>query len=97
MLRKFYLRLLGYREYKPFRHPLADRTAKPGRDPLEVERRKTKQAVLQAHIDAARERRDAETEWKQELAAKKTERRLNSMIEEFEMVVDRRGYEAGIW
>jgi hypothetical protein len=76
-----------------FVHPLANRAPKPGRTPIEVERREYKQALTQAHIDAYRERRDAEAEREKGLAVK---RRIEGFIESAMMIVDRRLYERGL-
>lgn len=78
---------------KKFVHPLQERAPKPGRTPVEIERREYKQTLTQAHIDAARERRDAEEERERGLVVK---RRIEGFIEYATVLVDRVMYEGGL-
>lgn len=79
--------------HREFRHPLADRVAPMGRDPKAVETRKWKQSLAQAHVDAARERRDAEEERQMGLGVK---RQVEGFIREAELAVDRAFYMNGL-
>lgn len=106
---QIFLTLTGHKpEWTDRRHPLSRAKVHYGRDPEQIKRRIHKQAVIQQHIEAYRERLDNTNELQREgrelaatLAAMQmkqheAERRLDSTIEQIALLVDRRLYEAGL-
>jgi hypothetical protein len=96
MIRKFYLRLLGYRELQP--HPLK---------PLAINLNDAKRNYLQLQIAKHRDLEQARLERESRNAATAmqvakvveengVEERLSSVITEFEMAVDRVMYKHGL-
>lgn len=108
-LHRFFLQVRGYRpEWSDRQHPLSTHKPRAGRDPVEIRRRQHRQAILQAHVHLHRDRIHPIEPLKREgrelaselemirMKEREAERRLNSVVEQIALLVDRRLYQAGL-
>lgn len=108
-LHRFFLQVRGYRpEWSDRQHPLSIHKPRPGRTPIDIQRREHRQAILQHHIAYHRDRLHPLEPLKREgrelaaelemvrLKEREAERLLNSVIEECFLAVDRVMYQAGL-
>lgn len=93
MLRRFYLRLLGYKVHVPYIHPLQPRARA-----VSDSKRNYLQLQIAKHRDLEHNRRlDSQPERCYSQPGIAALGSMDGFIAHTELVVDRRGYEAGLW